>query len=168
MRAPGPIALIAVLLCLGGCGSAAEPGTGGPGQWLRVDAAHRHATITLATSEGPAAGGYNIDGTVKGALLFTVPAGWRVTVRCVNRSSEARYSCAVVPGPASGAPAPRPLGVAHPAGGLAPGGEASFSFTPARTARYRGIAVLGGREPAGMWVVVSITRGGAPSAVRLR
>jgi hypothetical protein len=114
------------------------------------------------------ASGLNINGSVKGALLFSVPAGWRLSVDCVNRSSTAYYSCALARSP--GAPSPQQglLGVLHPTSGLAPGGSASFALPLRAPGLYRLVAVTGAAGsytiPAGMWALLRVSAGGAPYA----
>jgi Sulfocyanin (SoxE) domain len=171
----GPLACTAALAaCGGGASPTARPD---PRGWLSIDAGARRASITLIAAYDAAYGGFNLDGASKGALLFAVPRGWSVTVRCVNNSSTRRYACelqrapgAGVSGRAPGAPAPGPtaptsglpIGRLQPAGGLAPGRQASFSFPAGAPARYRLAAVTGGVRPAGMWVTLEVASGGRP------
>lgn len=126
------------------------------GQWLRFDPASRRAQLTLVLAYNGAAAGLNIDGASKGALLFSVPAGWRVTVRCVNRSTDRPYSCVL--GPSPGFRAPPGTNVLHPAHGLPPGGSTTFAFA-SQPGVYRLGAVTAGVEPEGMWVVLQVTAG---------
>jgi hypothetical protein len=161
------IAALGVAACGGAAGGRlARPD---PARWLRVEPAAHRATLTIVIGYNAASSGYNLDGAVKGALLFTVPGRWTVRIRCVNRSSAGRFGCVVADSPGS---VQKPLAVersAHPRGGLAGGNAATFSFVAAREpALYRIGAVTGGREPSGMWVVLKVTRGGAPSARWLR
>jgi hypothetical protein len=138
-----------------------------PRRWLAVDAKHRRATIVLISGYDGDAGGFNIDGATKGALLFAVPAGWRVLVRCINLASSP-YSCALARAP-GGTPLPRAvLGVLHPRQGLPRGASATFHFIASRPAHYRLVAVTNGVEPSGMWVVLSVTAGGQPRVRWLR
>jgi Sulfocyanin (SoxE) domain len=150
---------------LGACGGSAGHGRPSPRRWLSLDSSAHSATITLVAAYDATAGGFNLNGANKGALLFAVPSGWRVTVRCVNNASDRRYACALVRSP--GAPA-----VAEPQAGrtpeLDPGAQAGFSFTAGASTRYRLVALTGGREPVGMWLTLQIVRSGLPSVRRVR
>jgi hypothetical protein len=113
------------------------------------------------------AGGFNIDGATKGGLLFAIPVGWTVLVRCINHASLP-YSCALTRAPGS-SPKPRAvLGVLHPPRGLPRRAGATFGFIAAGPAHYRLVAVTNGVEPSGMWVVLSVTAGGRPRVRWLR
>ena len=161
----GLVALSTVLAACGGSGRGpiAHPS---PRRWLGVDAASRTARISLVTAYNASYSGFNIDGAVKGALLFAVPVGWKVSIHCLNRANR-RYSCLVAPSPGSSRP-PAGAEVPHPVGGLAQGASTTFSFTAKAPALYRLVVVTGGLQPAGMWVVLHVTRGGRPYAEWLR
>lgn len=150
----GPLALAA-------CGGASGLARPDPGRWLSADAAARHATITLIAVYDAAAGGFNLNGANKGALLFSVPGGWTVTVRCVNNASDRAYGCALARSP--GAPGAAVPQTAQTRSELAPGERASFSFTPRTPTRYRLVALTSGREPVGMWLTLAVTPSGLPS-----
>jgi len=162
-------ALAAVSPVVTACGSTAGNVTHpDPSRWLSVDARARSATITLIAAYDAFASGYNIDGSVKGALRFTVPSGWRVTVRCVNNSTAYRYSCAMRKGAGTSVTLAAGAGKPHPPSGLRSGGASTFSFVAGAPGRYRLTAEESGVEPAGMWVGVGVTRGGRPQARWLR
>ncbi|MGN6373409.1 MAG: sulfocyanin-like copper-binding protein [Solirubrobacteraceae bacterium] len=154
--------LFAGSLALSACGSAspsrAHPS---PQRWLSFDAAARTATVTLTAAYNAAAGGFNLNGANKGALLFSVPSRWTVTVRCVNNASDRNYACVLARSP--GAPAAVVPQTARTGSELAPGARASFSFTPRTPTRYRLLALTGGREPVGMWLTLAVTPSGSPS-----
>jgi Sulfocyanin (SoxE) domain len=143
--------------CGGGTSSSAQPD---PKRWLSVDPSTRRATITLVAAYDAVAGGFNLNGANKGALLFSVPSGWRAIVRCVNNASDRPYGCALVRSP--GAPAgAEPKALRTPE--LGPGAHGAFSFTLGAPTSYRMIALTGGREPVGMWLTLQVTRSGLPS-----
>lgn len=119
----------------------------------------RHATITLVAAYDDAASGFNIDGANKGALSFSVPSGWWVTVRCKNNASSGPYACAVVRSP--GTPAVAIQRTRTPE--LAAGAQATFSFVSGAATRYRLAAVTEGHQPIGMWVTLEVTASGTPS-----
>lgn len=148
----------ALVACGGGESGPARPD---PRRWLSVDVAARHATITLVAVYDGAAGGFNLNGANKGALLFSVPSGWDVTIQCVNNASDRPYGCALARSPSAQVAA-----VPHAArtrAEVAPGSRAAFSFTPATPTRYRLVAVTGGQQPVGMWLTLRVTPSGLPS-----
>lgn len=171
-RGTPPVALVRLavaLLLLAGCGGAAHArGAPSPGRWLSSSTTARQVTLTLVAGYNGTYGGFNFDGYGRGALLFRVPAGWRITVLCRNASDLLRHSCAVVRGANStalafpGASSPQPLS------GLTPGGSARFSFRAARPGVYRLACLVPGHEDGGMWDVLEVARSGRPTALRLR
>jgi hypothetical protein len=128
---------------------------------LGVDAARRHATITLVAVYDATAAGFNLNGANKGALLFSVPRGWTVTIRCVNNASDRPYACALARSP--GAPVAAEPKPSRTRSELAPGTRSAFSFTPTAPTRYRLVALTGGVQPVGMWLTLWVTRSGRPS-----
>jgi sulfocyanin SoxE-like protein len=151
--------LASALLALGACG--ASPGRShlSPRRWLIFDASKRSATIALVAAYDATAGGFNLNGANKGALLFTAPRGWRVTVRCMNNASVRRYACALARSPGSPVGAPPSARTSE----LAPGAQAAFSFPSGSLARYRLVATTEGHRPVGMWVTLLVTRSRTPS-----
>jgi hypothetical protein len=140
-----------------------------PGRWLSADAATKTATLTLELGYDEFEGGFNIDGAVKGALLFSVPSGWTVRVRCVNETEARRYSCVLARAPGVPVVDPEAVDVLHPTNGLGFRQTKVFSFKALRPTRYRLLAVTGGSAPTGMWLVLSVgAAGGSPSARWLR
>ena len=136
-----------------------------PGQWLAVDQPHKLATLTLhANGNGVSLGNFN--GYSRGQVLVEIPAGWRVTVRCVNSSSAAQ-SCAIVSNSLSSGPAFAGAASPNPTTGLDPGSSATFSFLASRPGVYR-IASLVDEEEIGngMWDALQIGGTDKP-AVRL-
>jgi FtsP/CotA-like multicopper oxidase with cupredoxin domain len=133
-----------------------------PRQFLRADAAHHLASVTLVAGYDSSNRGFNFDGYGRGELVVTVPLGWRVRVTCTNRS-DVRHSCAVVKGAMSAQPAFRGASVPSPLVGLRHGQMASFSFVAARLGPYRLACLVPGHEEARMWDVLEVVRGGAPS-----
>ena len=133
-----------------------------PGQFLRVDAGRRMATITLIADYDGSNGGFNFDGYGRGELLVTVPRGWRVVVRCHNRSVR-RHSCAVVSGPMESRPAFPGAATPDPRLGLQQGATSTFSFRATRVGVFRLACLVPGHEDARMWDVVRIVARGRPS-----
>lgn len=166
-RRAAVVTLLTASLALGGCGSAssshAHPN---PRRWLSVIPATRHATITLVAVYDATAGGFNLNGANKGALLFSVPSRWTVTIRCVNNASDRPYACALVrpPGiPVAAEPTP-----SRTRSELAPGAQSTFAFTTTAPTRYRLVALTGGVQPVGMWLTLRVTPSGMPSVRWLR
>jgi hypothetical protein len=129
-----------------------------PGQFLRVDTAHRTAIVKLYAGYNGENNGFNFDGYGRGELMITVPSGWLVRVTCSNRGALT-HSCAVVRGPMTVTPSFR--GAATPI--LPPGSTTTFSFVASRVGSYRFACLVPGHEEARMWDVLVVTRGGRPS-----
>jgi hypothetical protein len=165
-RCAAALLLAVAPLVLGACGASAGRSHLGPRRWLIFDASKRSATITLVAAYDATAGGFNLNGANKGALLFTAPRGWRVTVRCMNNASGRRYACALARSP--GAPVGPPLTATARTSELAPGGHAEFSFATGSLTRYRLVAITEGHQPLGMWVTLDVARSRTPSVRRVR
>ena len=91
-----------------------------PARFLHVDARHKLVKVTLIAGYDGSNNGFNFDGYGRGELFVSVPRGWRVRVRCVNRAAM-RHSCAVVKGPMTIKPAFRGATVPQPVVGLTRG-----------------------------------------------
>ncbi|MHB1999325.1 MAG: sulfocyanin-like copper-binding protein [Solirubrobacteraceae bacterium] len=176
----GGACALATAALLSGCGSSSGDGESAatrrsqlaterdPGRWIGYDAASRTAQITLELGYDEYQGGLNIDGAVKGALLFSVPSGWTVRVRCLNEDEARRYSCVLARAPAVPIVDRQAVDVLHPTNGLGFRQQKVFSFQALRATRYRLVAVTKGNAPPGMWVALSVASGGRPSARWLR
>jgi hypothetical protein len=167
--------ICALLSCIAGCGSSATPKlpTRPDAQrFLSVDAGARRVRLTLALGYDGNASSQNIDGATKGALLFSVPVGWRVSVECANRSLAALYACSLASAPDAPLPQPGLAYLLHPAQGLVLGRSAVFGFTPRAAGRYRLVALIRSSgswsRSAGMWVVLRVSPGGTPRVRWLR
>lgn len=137
-----------------------------------MDAVTRTVRLSVVLGYGSEAATQNVDGARKGALLFSVPAGWKVLFECVNKLATGRYACALAPAPGAGQVQRGVTYIVHPAGGLAEGQSATFTFLPAAPSRYRivGLTRSGGGwvPPVGMWAVLRVSAGGVPQAQWLR
>lgn len=169
--------LCASLAWIAGCGSSAappQPAAPRPDaqRFLSVDAPARLVRLTLALGYDGSASSQNIDGATKGALLFSVPTGWQVSIQCANRSLAALYACSLAQAPGAPLPQPSLAYVLHPAQGLARGRSAVFGFMPQIAGRYRAVALVRQSgtwsRSAGMWVVLRISAAGKPQAQWLR
>jgi hypothetical protein len=132
-------------------------------QLLTTNAAEKSATLVLDAAHGSANGGFNFDGYSKGALAFTMPTGWKVTVKCTNGSTSVSHSCAIVESAGSTTPAFAGAETPNPLTGLAPGASASFTFTPTKTGTYRIDCLVPGHDAAGMWATLKVVASGAPA-----
>jgi hypothetical protein len=128
-----------------------------PAQFLRVDAKHRTAIVTLVAGYDGSNNGFNFDGYGRGELLVSVPRGWRVRITCTNHGALG-HSCAVVRGPMTVTPAFR--GAATPI--LPTGASTTFSFVASRTGSFRLACLVPGHEEARMYDVLVVTSGGKP------
>ena len=129
-----------------------------PAQFLRVDANHRTAMVTLVAGYDGSNNGFNFDGYGRGELLVSVPHGWRVRITCTNHGALG-HSCAVVRGPMTITPAFR--GAATPI--LPTGAHTTFSFVATRLGTYRLACLVPGHEEARMYDVLVVTSGGKPA-----
>ncbi len=157
------IPLAAVVVALPLALAASKPP---PGQFLHVNRATRTAAITLIAGYDAENSGFNFDGYARGELWVTVPRGWRVVVRCSNRS-PVRHSCAVVRGPMNARPAFPGAETPHARVGLDQGQSARFSFRATRVGAYRLACLVPGHEEARMWDLLKLVRSGRP-AIRAR
>ena len=149
--------------------AACDPVTGtGPGtppdpsQYLHVDAATQSVVVTLIAGHPATNNQFNYDGYSNGALVVTVPVGWKVTVQCQNHGTVPN-SCAVVSNAHDKAPMDPSWSTPNPVRGLDPGQSASFAFTPTRSGSYRIASLVGGNEASGMWLDLEIVTSGRPT-----
>ena len=132
-----------------------------PEQFLRVDAKEKVVALTLVAGYDGENNGYNFDGYGRGELTVTVPLGWHVQVKCVNRAGG-QHSCDVVAGPMTATPAFAGATSPNPMVGLEPGKTATFSFVAARPGSFRLASLVPGQEEARMWDVLVVARGAKP------
>jgi hypothetical protein len=137
-------------------------------RWLSYSLRQRTGTLTALAGYNGVYGGFNFNGYGKGEVLVSVPRGWKVTVRCVDRSGSVRHSCAVVGGVSKTAPAFPGASSRDPEQGLAPGQAGTFAFVASRVGVYRLASLVPDQEQAGMWDVFEVTRSGKPSVRQLR
>jgi sulfocyanin SoxE-like protein len=159
--------LLAASIALAGCGGSSAKRFQ-PGRWLSTDPAHRVATLTLrAEGDGVSLGDFN--GYSRGQVLVQVPLDWRVIVRCVNGSTSAAQSCAIVTNSLSATPAFHGASTPDPTVGLDPGSSASFSFVAIRVGSYRIASLVDDEEIGnGMWDALEIAHVQQPSVRLLR
>lgn len=157
-----PALVVLIAAACSGCGASSrssEPLS----SWL---SSHPHARIVnlrLIAAYNDVYDGFNFNGYGKGQVLVEIPHGWRVDVRCMNRSQSMRHSCAVVRGLTA---TPAFPGAASP--GVPPGGTAAFSFAATRRGTYRIVCLVPGHEQEGMWDVLDVTSKQLPAVILLR
>jgi hypothetical protein len=164
-RAVRLVAAAAFLLCAAACDPVMGTGSGNPpdlSHYIRANASDQTVVVILVA--GYPAGDYqfNYNGYGSGALVLTVPVGWRVTVQCENRGTVPN-SCAVVQGRQDTTPIDPQWSTPDPVRGLDPAQSASFDFVPTRTGSFRIASLVGGNEASGMWADLEVTAGGLPS-----
>jgi FtsP/CotA-like multicopper oxidase with cupredoxin domain len=148
-----------------GCGRAASGGP--PSRWLSADMRTRTATLTLIAGFTAALEGFNFDGYGRGALVVSIPLGYRV--RVVYRNNGVfPHSILVTPYTkkdlSSGWPLAFP-GAASPdmTTGAARGAVQRFSFRVTKVGQFAIMCAVSGHEALGMWDVLRVTRGGRPT-----
>jgi hypothetical protein len=162
-------ALALALAAAGGSGCSASPPRSEPlAAWLSFHASAKTITLRLIAAYNGVYQGFNFNGYGKGQVLVEVPRGWRVNVRCVNKSSSVRHSCAIVRGVSRTTPAFPGAASRGPHYGLPPRHAAAFSFLATRTGTYRIVCLVPGHEQAGMWDVLDVTHRRLPAVVLLR
>lgn len=168
LRARGGMSIGACALGLAVAGSAfAAPAAGKPpaSHWLKVNAAKKTATLIVIGAYNNVNSGYNFDGYAKGKLVFTVPVGWHVQVKCKNgKSATVNHSCAVTRNLNATKPAFPHAASKNPMTGITPGKVMTFSFVAKKPGMYRIDCLVPGHEQAGMWDFFKVVKGGKPSA----
>ena len=157
----GTLFLLSAAACdpLTGTGPGTQPD---PKTFIKVDLAVHVAVVTLIAGHPATDNQFNYDGYSSGALVLTVPAGWQVTIQCLNHGTVPN-SCAVVTDGKSTGPVQPEWTTPNPQLGLDPGQSASFAFSPATGASYRIASLVGGNEASGMWADLEITASGVPT-----
>jgi len=138
-----------------------------PAHWFSANVRARAATLTLIAGYTDALGGFNFDGYGKGAMVVSVPSGYRVTILYHNKGAYP-HSVLVTPYArkdlVEGWPvAFRGAASSDATNGASPGAMQRFSFVADRVGTYAIICAVAGHEQAGMWDVLGVTRGGKPS-----
>ena len=161
----GPCFVAVSLLFVASCDPITGTGPGtppSPSQYLHVDAAAHTVVVTLIAGHPATDNQFNYDGYSNGALVLTVPVGWKVTVQCQNHGTVPN-SCAVVSGGAATKPVDPGWSTPDPQRGLDPGQSASFEFTASQPGSYRIASLVGGNEASGMWADLQVPASGTPS-----
>lgn len=133
-------------------------------QYLSYSASAKTVTLTLIGGMNGTAGGFNFNGEAKGAMVVTVPTGWKVTVHYSNKG-VLPHSAAIVTNATATSPAFPGAGLsgASLTSGIPSGSSATFSFTTGAAGTYRIACLVPGHEALGMWDVFKVTTSGTPS-----
>lgn len=137
-----------------------------PAHWLAANTRARTATLTMIAGYTNAREGFNFDGYGKGAMVVSIPAGYRVTIAYRNNGGYP-HSVLVTPYAKKDLDAGWPVAFrgavsTNPANGAASGAMQRFSFVVDRVGLFAIICAVSGHEQAGMWDILRVTRGGAP------
>jgi sulfocyanin len=130
------------------------------------------AAFSLVGGQGAANGGINFNGTVKGALVITVPVGAQVKLTLVNKG-DLPHSLQIIPFtaalPATAVKQPAFPGAQtpNPEVGIMKGQTAVAQFTAAKPGKYLLICGFPGHALLGMYAtfVVSPQASATPSLV---
>jgi len=138
-----------------------------PSHWFSANARARMATLTLIAGYSDALGGFNFDGYGKGAMVVSVPSGYRVTILYRNKGQYPHSVLVTLYARkdlVTGWPvAFRGAASSDATNGASPGASQRFSFVADRVGTYAIICAVAGHEQAGMWDVLRVMRGGKPS-----
>lgn len=127
-------------------------------QYMKADSSSKTVTVVLDITGFP---GLSFDGYSNGQMTVCVPQGWKVTMKCTNKS-HVPHSCAVVDNSKATSPAFLGASTKNAKTGLQSGDSESFAFTPDRTGQFRIVCLVPGHEDAGMWDYFTVTSAGEP------
>lgn len=153
------------LAALGLLPKTTAPATGPatPSKFLSYQAAAKTVAITLVAGYNSALSGFNYNGEGKGAMVITVPTGWKVTVTLSNKGLLP-HSAAIVTNAANSTTLAFPgAEVPNATTGVAPGSTATFTFTPTKAGTYRIACLVPGHEQLGMWDTLKVVASGTPA-----
>ena len=157
----GGVFTAVIVLLAAACDPIQGSGAGNPPdptKYIKVDDASRSAVVTLIAAYPATDFQFNYDGYGSGSLVLTVAVGWQVTVQCENRGTVPN-SCSVV----KDENATQPIDPSWATPELAPGGSATFTFTPATPGSYRIASLVDGHEASGMWLDLEVVTSGRPT-----
>ncbi|MHB1611368.1 MAG: sulfocyanin-like copper-binding protein [Sulfobacillus sp.] len=134
-------------------------------KFLSVNTSAKTATLSLIAGYNTSNdGGFNFDGGYDGNMTVTIPVGYNVTVNFKN-SAQIPHSAAVIGPTGNNATGPIISGATtpNPVLGTAPGGTATFSFTPTKAGSYRIACLFPGHLVLGMYINLKVVSSGTPS-----
>lgn len=141
------------------------PITTASSQFLSANTSAKTVTLTLIAGYNSSNhGGFNFDGGYNGDMTVTIPVGYKVTVDFKNKA-QFPHSAAIIGPTGSTATGPIIKGASTPSPvtGTAPGGTATFSFTPKTTGAYRIACLFPGHLLLGMYIKLKVVSSGTPS-----
>lgn len=129
--------------------------------WLSADTATRTATVAVIAGLTNANSGLNFNGYKSGGLTLTVPKGWTVIVRFVNKDHNLPHSVAIIPDAGSppvnaGAPAFRGATTKNLEAGVPFDAHDEFSFVANKTGAFMIFCGVPGHGAAGMWIRLKV------------
>ncbi len=157
MRRAGPLIGISAMVLTGLLAACGTPpvSSAGPSHWLQVDAGQKAVAVKLFAGEH---NGMNFNGYGSGRMTVTVPAGWRVAVRFINRDEAQAHSAMIVPFkehtamniPVTAVTFPR-ASTPDPTEGTQYGLSQTFRFTATKIGHYALACGVPGHAAMGMW-----------------
>lgn len=156
--------LLAMLTPSGSAPTTPSP-SGSSSKFLSANPRSKTVTLTLIAGYNSANhGGFNFDGGYNGDMTVTIPVGYKVTVDFKNQA-QFPHSAAIIGPTGSSATGPTIKGAStpHPVTGTAPGGSATFSFTPHTAGGYRIACLFPGHLLLGMYINLKVVSSGTPS-----
>lgn len=134
-------------------------------KFFTANTSNKTATLTLIAGYNSANDqGFNFDGGYDGDMTVTIPVGYKVTVNFKNNASIP-HSAAIIGPTGTGQTGPIIPGATtpNPVQGTAPGGTATFSFTPTTPGPYRIACLFPGHLQIGMYIDLKVVSSGTPS-----
>jgi sulfocyanin len=138
-------------------------------RWLVYNAKAHTATLTLLAVYG---GGFDFNGYGNGDMIFSVPAGTKVTVKFSNKDTADVHSAFFTPytnryGPflEDESPAFKGASSPDPSEGSLAGKTFTFTFTATPAGSYAIVCAVPGHAPSGMWDTFTVTKGGKAAIV---
>jgi sulfocyanin len=113
-------------------------------------AAAKTVTFKVVAGYNRTANGFNFDGGANGAMTFTVPADWKVTLQFSNQAALP-HSAVVTSSRTSVTPAFAGAATPNAATGTAKGQSATVTFTANPAGTYYLVCAVPGHEGLGMW-----------------
>ena len=136
--------------------------------WVKWDAGHKTANLTVTAAYDQTGGGFNFDGYNLGHLTFTVPLGAKVVVSFTNKAALA-HSAVITPYADRSLAGQFPLAFKGSASPNPTTGAASlshpqvFSFVANKVGTYALVCGVPGHAIAGMWDRFTVAKVSAAS-----
>jgi sulfocyanin len=119
--------------------------------WLVAqNAATKSVTFKVIAAYTSTANGFNFNGAAHGAMTFTVPLDWKVTLLFQNRATVP-HSAVIAASRTATTPVFPGAATPRPTIGLGQGQKATVTFTASKAGRYYLVCAVPGHEGLGMW-----------------